>query len=77
VRTTFIADLEARLPAPLDFPLQYGWTGPVHHAAADRGDGELMFLLAGQAAALARLLGAAEFVVTLAQEAQAVIGGPA
>jgi NAD(P)H-dependent flavin oxidoreductase YrpB (nitropropane dioxygenase family) len=77
VRTTFIADLEARLPAPLDFPLQYGWTGPVHHAAADRGDGELMFLLAGQAAALARSLSAAELVETLAQEVQAVIGEPA
>jgi nitronate monooxygenase len=77
VRTAFITDLEARLPAPLDFPLQYGWTGPVHYAAADRGDGELMFLLAGQAAALARSLGAAELVETLAQEAQAVIGGPA
>jgi nitronate monooxygenase len=77
VRTTFIADLEARLPAPLDFPLQYAWTGPVHYAAADKGDGELMFLLAGQAAALARSLSAAELVETLAQEAQAVIGGPA
>ena len=77
VRTTFIADLEARLPAPLDFPLQYGWTGPVHYAAADKGDGDLMFLLAGQAAALARSLGAAELVEALAQEAQAVIGGPA
>ena len=77
MRTTLIADLEARLPAPLDFPLQYGWTGPVHYAAADKGDGDLMFLLAGQAAALARSLGAAELVEALAQEAQAVIGGPA
>jgi hypothetical protein len=36
-----------------------------------------MFLLAGQAAALARSLSAAELVETLAQEVQAVIGEPA
>jgi nitronate monooxygenase len=72
--TTFIRDLEARLPVPLDFPLQYGRTGPIHYAAADKGDEELMFLLAGQAAGLSRSLGAAELVETLVRETEAVIG---
>jgi nitronate monooxygenase len=74
MRTTFITDLETRLRAPLDFPLQYGRTGPIHTAAADRGDTELMFVLAGQAAALSRSVGAAELVETLAAETEAVIG---
>jgi nitronate monooxygenase len=73
VRTALIRDLEARLAAPLDFPLQYARTGPVHYAAADKGDADLMFLLAGQAARLARPLRAAELVETLAREAETVI----
>ena len=74
VRTPFIADLEAHLSAPLDFPLQYARTGPIHYAAAAKGDDELMFLLAGQAAGLARSLGAGELVEALARETQMVIG---
>jgi nitronate monooxygenase len=73
LRTTFIRDLEARLPVPLDFPLQYGRTGPIHYAAADKGDDDLMFLLAGQAAGLTRSIGAAELVETLARETETVI----
>jgi NAD(P)H-dependent flavin oxidoreductase YrpB (nitropropane dioxygenase family) len=73
LRTRFITDLEAGLPAPLDFPLQYAQTGRIHHAAAGMGDEALMFLLAGQAAALSRSVGAAELVETLVRETQAVI----
>jgi nitronate monooxygenase len=73
-RTQLIVDLETRLPVALDFPLQYGRTGPIHYAAAGKGDGELMFLLAGQAAGLTRSLGAAELVEALARETEAVCG---
>jgi nitronate monooxygenase len=73
LRTELITDLEATLPAPLDFPLQYARTGRIHYAAAETGAEGLMFLLAGQAAALSRPLGAAELVETLAQEPRAVL----
>jgi nitronate monooxygenase len=73
MRTGLITDLEERLDAPLDFPLQYAQTGRIHYAAADRGDVDLMFLLAGQAAALSRSVGAAQLVETLATETRAVI----
>jgi nitronate monooxygenase len=73
MRTRFITDLEAQLPAPLDFPLQYAQTGRIHYAAAGNGDEGLMFLLAGQAAALSRSLGAAELVETLVRETHAVM----
>jgi nitronate monooxygenase len=74
VRTALIQDLEARLSAPLDFPLQYARAGPIHYAAAEAGDAELMFLLAGQAAGLSRSLPAAELLETLVSETQTVIG---
>jgi nitronate monooxygenase len=73
LRTTFIRDLEAGGAGSLEFPLQYGRTGPIHYAAAEAGDEDLMFLLAGQAAGLARPLPAAELVETLAREAETVI----
>lgn len=73
IRTAFIRQLEAHLSGPLEFPLQYARTGPIHYAAAEAGDEDLMFLLAGQAAGLARPLPAAALVETLAQEAEAVI----
>jgi nitronate monooxygenase len=73
LRTTLIRELEAVLPVPLDFPLQYGRTGPIHYAAADKGYEDFMFLLAGQAAGLTRSIGAAELVETLARETETVI----
>ncbi len=72
LRTTLIRDLET-LPGPLEFPLQYARTAPIHYAAAEAGDEDLMFLLAGQAAGLARPLPAAELVETLVKETEAVI----
>jgi nitronate monooxygenase len=72
-RTGFIGELETALAAPLGFPLQYGQTGRIHYAAAETGDEDLMFLLAGQAAGLSRSLGAAELVGTLARETQSVV----
>jgi nitronate monooxygenase len=73
VRTAFIADLEAILEAPLPFPLQFGHTGPLHGAGADQGRADLMFLLAGQAAAMARELPAADLVDALVREVEAVL----
>jgi nitronate monooxygenase len=73
VRTVLIRELEARLSAPLDFPLQYARTGPIHYAAAEAGDAELMFLLAGQGAGLARSLPGTELLETLATETETVI----
>jgi len=72
IRTTLIRDLET-LPGPLEFPLQYARTGPIHYAAAEAGDEDLMFLLAGQAAGLTRPLPAAELVEILARETETVI----
>lgn len=73
MRTGFITDLESVLPAPLDFPLQYAQTGRINGAAAGTGDADLMFLLAGQAAALSRSLPAADLVETLVRETQEVV----
>jgi nitronate monooxygenase len=72
LRTPLIRDLET-LPGPLEFPLQYARTGPIHYAAAEAADEDLMFLLAGQAAGLCRPLPAAELVETLARETETVI----
>ena len=73
IRTALIRDLEAHGFGPLEFPLQYARTGPVHYAAAEAGEEDLMFLLAGQAAGLARSLPAAELVEAIARETEAVI----
>jgi len=73
IRTALIRQLEADGPGPLEFPLQYGRTGPIHYAAAEAGEEDLMFLLAGQAAGLARSLPAAELVEAIARETEAVI----
>jgi nitronate monooxygenase len=73
LRTALMRDLEAHLPGALEFPLQYARTAHIHYAAAEMGDDDLMFLLAGQAAALARPLPAAGLVETLARETETVI----
>ena len=75
VRTPMITELEAQLERPLEFPLQSALTGPIHEAAGQRGDSELVFMLAGQAAGLSRGLPAAELLATLARETDDVLGG--
>jgi nitronate monooxygenase len=59
-------------PAP-PFPLLSAMTRDLHAAAAERGDREAMFLLAGQGASLARDLPAAELVAALVAETGAAL----
>jgi nitronate monooxygenase len=67
LRTDLIRRLERRGErAP--FPFQYDLLRPIHAAAGARGEPELMFLLAGQGAALARDLPAGALVQTLVDE---------
>lgn len=73
VRTELIEDLEAKLPEPLEFPLQLARTVPIHLAAAQHQRPDLMLLLAGQAARLCRNLPAAQLVASLAAETEAVL----
>jgi nitronate monooxygenase len=58
---------------PLPFPAQLSLTRPLQEAAAAAGDAEMMFLLAGQGAALARDLPAGELVETLVAETENVV----
>ncbi len=73
VRTRFVRELESELAEPLPFGPQGAWTRPIHAAAARRGDADRMLLLAGQAAAMSRELGAAELVATLEREVEQVL----
>jgi nitronate monooxygenase len=75
VRTPLITELETRLADALEFPLQSSLTGPIHEMAAQRGESDLMFMLAGQAAGLSRSLPAAELLRTLAGETDEVLDG--
>ena len=58
---------------PLPFPAQLSLTRPFQEAATKAGDAEMMFLLAGQGAALARDLPAGELVETLVAETGSAI----
>jgi nitronate monooxygenase len=53
--------------------LQLALTRPLHQAALESGDSERLFLLAGQGAALARELHAAELVAKLVAETDAAV----
>ncbi len=64
---------EHRGPLPA-FPRMYGFTDPLHDAAAADDDPNFQLLLYGQAAALNRELPAAELMETLVAEAQEVLG---
>jgi nitronate monooxygenase len=66
VRTPLSEALEAA--GQLPFPLQAVLLRPLYAAAAAAGRHDLMFVLAGQAAALSRRLPAGELVATLARE---------
>jgi nitronate monooxygenase len=70
----FMSDLQGQEAAILPFPLQNALTRPLRNAAAARGDTRYLSLWAGQAAALARDLGAGELVAQLVREADEVRG---
>lgn len=53
--------------------MQLSLTRPLQEAAAANGDDEMMFFLAGQGAALARELPAAEIVAALVAETDEAI----
>lgn len=72
-RTRLIDALErSSTPVP-PFPLQSALTRDLHAAAAERGERDAMFLLAGQGASLTRALPAAELIATLVAEAEAAL----
>jgi nitronate monooxygenase len=72
-RTELIDALErSGVPVP-PFPLQSVLTRDLHAAAAERGEREEMFLLAGQGAPLTRALPAADLVAALVAETQAAL----
>jgi nitronate monooxygenase len=75
VARTRLVDTLERSGAPVPpFPLQSALTRDLHAAAAERGDREAMFLLAGQGAPLTRALPAADLVAALVAETDAVLG---
>jgi nitronate monooxygenase len=71
----WIVALRGREEAVLPFPLQNTATRPLRNEAAKRGDTRFLALWAGQAAALARDLSAAELVRRLVREAEEVVKG--
>jgi nitronate monooxygenase len=73
IRTALIDALERSGLEPLPFPLQAGLLAEIRGAAAEQGRPDLMFLLAGQAAALSRALPAGELVETLVRETEDVL----
>lgn len=73
VRSAIVDRIERSGLEPAPFPLQLSLTRPLQQAAAARGSADLMFLLAGQGAALARDLPAEELVHVLVAETTAAI----
>lgn len=73
VRSAIVDRIERSGLEPPPFPLQLSLTRPLQQAAAARGSADLMFLLAGQGAALARDLPAEELVDVLVAETTAAI----
>jgi nitronate monooxygenase len=77
IRTRLGEELERISMDALPFPVQTSVVSPVSSAALEQGRPELGFLLAGQAAALSRRLGAAELVATLVAETERRFAGSA
>lgn len=73
LRSALVERIEQSGVEPAPFPLQLSLTRPLQQAAAARGSTDLMFLLAGQGAALARDLPAEELVDVLVAETTAAI----
>ena len=68
VRTDAVEELVASGVPPADYPLQLELTRPIHSSGLDHDDPARLFALAGQGAALARELPAAELLATLVAE---------
>jgi nitronate monooxygenase len=73
IRTKLIAALEESGVEPAPFPAQAVLLWDLREAGAVRGLADVLFLLAGQAAGLARPLPAGELVEQLAEETAAVL----
>jgi nitronate monooxygenase len=73
IETALIDTLERSGLEPLPFPLQAALLAEIRTAAAEQSRPDLMFLLAGQAAALSRPLPAGELVETLVRETEDVL----
>ena len=75
IRTPLIETLEHSGVEPAGFPAQALLTGDFRDAASELDRADLLFLLAGQAAGLARTLPAADLVRTLVGETEAALAG--
>jgi nitronate monooxygenase len=73
IRTELIATLEESGVEPAPFPAQAVLLWDLREAGAERGLADVLFLLAGQAAGLARPLPAGELVERLADETAVVL----
>jgi nitronate monooxygenase len=73
IRTGLIAALEESSVEPAPFPAQAALLWDLREAGTERGLAELLFLLAGQAAGLARPLPAGDLVERLADETAGVL----
>jgi nitronate monooxygenase len=73
IATPLVDEIERSGLEVLPYPVQAQLLMDIRAAAAERGRADLLFLLAGQGAGLARDLGAAELVETLARETQEAI----
>jgi nitronate monooxygenase len=73
IATPLVDELEESGLEPLPYPLQGQLLADVRAAAAERGRADLLFLLAGQGAGLARDVSAAELVEMLERETSEVL----
>jgi nitronate monooxygenase len=73
LRTQIVDRIENAGVRPLPFPAQLSLTRPLQEAAARSGQAQLMFMLAGQGAALTRDLPAGKLVETLVAETETAI----
>lgn len=68
VRTQIVDRIERSDVRPISFPAQLSLPRPLQQAASAAGDAEMMFLLAGEGAALARVLPAGDLCEALVAE---------
>jgi nitronate monooxygenase len=73
IATPLVAEIEGSGLDILPYPMQGQLLTDIRAAAAERGRGELLFLLAGQGAGMARDLAAGELVEALVRETQEAI----
>jgi nitronate monooxygenase len=74
IATDFVKAVESPgAPRPALYPVQRGLTGPMKEAAAAAGDYQRMQVWAGQSAAMAKAIPAAELVSLIWEEARALL----